>query len=218
MDSLPRIVITAVVTFLAVLVVWLVLARSIRAFLRGLGFSCPCPVWAGWVLELRPGRWFRRGIVREIAVRPGETVLEIGTGVGTFTASLARQAGPRGMLVALDSQRGMVDRVVARMRREGSGNTAPVVADARHLPLAAGTIDRVVLVCVLGELVEPNRCLREIHRVLQPAGILSITEEVLDPDYQRPSRVRSLLSQTGFHSGKQAGKPWLYTLWGRKNA
>jgi SAM-dependent methyltransferase len=71
--------------------------------------------------------------------------------------------------------------------------------------------DVAFLVAVLGEIPEPERCLRALHRVIRPGGLLSITEHLPDPDFSRFSRLHALVGQESFEFTERFGPPWSYT-------
>jgi hypothetical protein len=58
----------------------------------------PCPASHVWALNNQLRRWCTRNIFKRMGLRPGEKVLEIGPGVGTFTERLAQLLGPSGRL------------------------------------------------------------------------------------------------------------------------
>lgn len=138
-------------------------------------------------------------------------VLEVGCGSGLFSVEVARRI-PDGHLELFDLQKEMLDK--ARSKIEAAG-LAKVVGytqgDARELALPAAGFDVAFLVAVLGEVPEPEKCLRALRRVLRPGGLLSITEHLPDPDFSRFSRLRALVEGKGFDFIERFGRPWSYT-------
>jgi ubiquinone/menaquinone biosynthesis C-methylase UbiE len=65
----------------------------------------------------------------------------------------------------------------------GLSNVETHVASAYDLPVPSASVDRAFLITVLMEIPDPNRALAELHRVIKPNGVLSITEQFPDPDY-----------------------------------
>lgn len=61
------------------------------------------------------------------------------------------------------------------------GGRAKLVCDAGDLPLADGSLDGVVLQAVLDDLIDPHRCLDEIHRVLKPGGLVYVETPFMQP-------------------------------------
>jgi ubiquinone/menaquinone biosynthesis C-methylase UbiE len=142
---------------------------------------------------------------------PSSKVLEVGCGGGVFSVEVVRRL-PRGHLELFDLQQEMLDK--ARQKIEAAGLAALVgctQGDARKLELPTTGFDVAFLVAVLGEIPEPRECLRALHRVIRPGGLLSITEHLPDPDFSRFSRLRELVEREGFEFSERFGPPWSYT-------
>ena len=77
--------------------------------------------------------------------------------------------------------------------------------------LGTADFDRVMLVTVLGEVPDPERAMRELYSVLKPGGLLSVTELIIDPDYQPRSRVRALGQEVGFEIERSYGTALAFT-------
>jgi ubiquinone/menaquinone biosynthesis C-methylase UbiE len=138
-------------------------------------------------------------------------VLEVGCGSGLFSVEVARRV-PQGHLELFDLQPEMLDK--ARRKIESAGLEKVVgytQGDARKLALPKAKFDVAFLVAVLGEVPEPEKCLRALRRVLRPGGLLSITEHLPDPDFSRFSRLRALVEHEGFEFTESFGRPWSYT-------
>jgi ubiquinone/menaquinone biosynthesis C-methylase UbiE len=138
-------------------------------------------------------------------------VLEVGCGSGLFSVEVARRV-PQGHLELFDLQPEMLEK--ARRKIESAGLEKVVgytQGDARELALPKAKFDVAFLVAVLGEVPEPERCLRALRRVIRPGGLLSITEHLPDPDFSRFSRLRALVEHEGFEFTERFGRPWSYT-------
>jgi len=153
-----------------------------------------------------------KGLVKRLNLRPDATVLELGPGPGYFSLAVAR-AVPEGKLVLVDVQQEMLDMAKERLEGEGIGHVEYRRADAISLPAESESFDVVFLVAVLGEVPDRGACLREIHRVLRPDGLLAITEfKVGDPDFiPRPELLASVES-AGFRSCARHGLLFHYTI------
>lgn len=198
------------IVLLAIVVFWLFGMKLVIKFMKG--GSRPCPSSLSWIVDLPIRKRYMRLVLERVGVRPGETVLEIGPGPGAFTIDAARMIGPTGKLIAVDIQPTMIAQVEERVRRAGLKNVEAHVADAYSLPLKDHSVDRIFLVTVLPEIPNPVRGLREMHRVLKPGGLLSTTEEFLDPDY--PSRKKTIgwAKAAGFVPVERFGTWMVYTL------
>jgi ubiquinone/menaquinone biosynthesis C-methylase UbiE len=174
----------------------------------------PCPAWLVPLLE-NPYFDTVAGAERLLAragVRPGMRVLDAGCGPGRLTVPAARRVGPSGRVVALDVQPRMLAKLAARVEAERLENVELVQGGLGDGKLPVETFDAALLVTVLGEISDPAAALREIHRSLRPGGVLSVTEVLPDPHYQRLSRVRALAAGAGFREAELA-RGWVsYTL------
>jgi uncharacterized protein len=145
-------------------------------------------------------------------IEPGMTVLEVGPGNGTYTVATARRVGERGKLITIDIEPKMIERVEKRAALEGLENIEARVADVYELPFEEGYFDVVYMIAVIGEIPDPERAMREFHRVLSPEGALVFSELVLDPDYPRAQTLVRLANGAGFRLRKKVGNFFYYTL------
>jgi len=192
------------------LFVWLVVLKLIAKFMDGYG--APCPASLAWVVNNPIRRWYMRPVLDRVGISPGETVLEVGPGPGAFTFDAARRLGPTGQLVAVDIQPEMIAKLEHRVDEAGLTNVATHVASAYDLPLPDDSVDRAFLVTVLPEIPDQIRALQEIYRVLKPGGLLSVTEEFMDPDYPRRQTTIRWAEAAGFEVEARYGSWAIYTL------
>ena len=158
------------------------------------------------------------GLVRCLELKPDDTVLELGPGPGYFSPAVAR-AVPRGKLVLVDVQQEMLDMAKQRLDGQGVANVEYRRADAGSLPAESGSFDVVFLVAVLGEVPDRGACLREIHRVLRPDGLLSVTEFRLgDPDSIPLPELERSVGAAGFRRSSRHGRLLHYTLGFRRSS
>jgi ubiquinone/menaquinone biosynthesis C-methylase UbiE len=191
---------------------WLVVLKLISRLAVRLGHSSPCPASFSWLVHNPIRRRYMRPILDRVGLRPGERILELGPGPGAFTVDAARRVGPEGRLVVVDIQPEMITQVERRVRAAGLANVEMHVASAYDLPLADASVDRAFLITVLPEIPDRARALAELRRVLKPGGVLSITEEFLDPDYLFAGETIRLVEAAGLRLARRAGNLWLYTL------
>jgi len=191
---------------------WLFVLRLLSALASRFGKSAPCPYAVAWLVDNPVRRCYMGSVLDWVSIRPAERVLELGPGPGAFTIEAARRTEPGGSLVAVDIQPRMIAAVERRVREAGLTNVETRVASAYHLPLDAESVDRAFLVTVLPEIPDRQRALTELRRVIRPGGILSITEEFMDPDYPLTRTTIGWAQGAGFVLEERHGNWWVYTL------
>jgi ubiquinone/menaquinone biosynthesis C-methylase UbiE len=153
-----------------------------------------------------------RVIVGLLELVPGMKVLDAGCGPGRLTLPLAEAVGSQGEVTALDIQDGMLARVRAKVQAAGLQNVKFLHAGLGDGKLPRAYFDRAVLVTVLGEIPDPTNALKEIHSALLPGGILSVTEVIFDPHFQRRETVLRMAHAAGFKEKNFSGRSLAYTL------
>lgn len=195
-----------IIALLIVAVVWRISSRR---------SSIPCPSWLAWLVELDnpfAKNYNASSIIGNLGIRPGMSVLDAGCGPGRLTIPLGRAVGPEGDVLAVDIQPRMLDRAREKARIAGLTNIRFQRADIGERKIGESRFDRAVLVTVLGEIPDRESALREIHRALKGGGILSVTEIMADPHYQRRSVICALGEGAGFRESAFFGNRFAFTL------
>jgi ubiquinone/menaquinone biosynthesis C-methylase UbiE len=122
-------------------------------------------------------RAFRAELLDLARVAPGESVLDVGCGTGTLALAAKRRVGSAGTVHGIDPSPEMI----ARARRKARSRGLDVSFDeavAQSLPLEDRTVDAVLAVLTFHQLPHEDlhRTLREIERVLKPAGRLFVAD------------------------------------------
>ena len=115
-------------------------------------------------------------LVEALDIRDGDRVADIGAGTGFFTWRLAKQAGARGRILAVDVQPGMLERAAAAMKERGITNVDYVLATERDPKLPPRSLDLVFIAHSYHEFTEPEAMIEAVRRSLNPAGRLVIVE------------------------------------------
>ena len=186
--------------------------KLISRLANRLGHSMPCPASFSWIVNNPIRRRYMRPILDRVGICPGERVLELGPGPGTFTLDAAQRVGPGGRIVAVDIQPEMIAQLEARVQEAGLTNVETHAASAYDLPLDDDSVDRAFLVTVLPEIPDRARALAELRRVLKPGSVLSITEEFIDPDHLFAFETVRYVEAAGFRLERRFGNLLLNTL------
>ncbi|MCP5504205.1 MAG: methyltransferase domain-containing protein [Chlamydiales bacterium] len=175
----------------------------------------PCPSWLGWLIERdNPFTKTNRAneIIAQLNLKSGMKILDAGCGPGRLTIPAAKKVGPSGEVTALDIQEEMLTKVKKKATDEKLENIRLLKAVLGENQLTPNQFDCALLVTVLGEIPNQQAALKEIYTSLKPGGILSITEVIFDPHFQRMKKVGELCESTGFHLKIFVGKPWAYNF------
>jgi SAM-dependent methyltransferase len=151
-------------------------------------------------------------LVERLGLAPGMRVLDAGCGPGRLTIPVARVVEPTGEVVALDSQRAMLEKLERRLEADNITNVRTLEAGLGEGALPREAFDRVLLAFVLGEVRDRGAAARELYAALKPGGVLSVTEVLGDPDYRRPASVRREIEPSGLELVERFGGFPAYTL------
>ncbi len=188
--------------------VGLLAATAARAWSR----SRPGPMSHAlrWSLHLPRGPHSPARLLRILDPQPGQTLLEVGPGIGIHALPTAAAIAPGGVLHAIDIQPAMVRDLERRAAGAGIRNIVAVPGDATKLGYPNATFDAIVLITVLGEIPDPRAALAEFRRVIRPGGRLVIGEMMIDPDFVSIRELRALAGAAGFALDHVAGPRFAY--------
>jgi 2-polyprenyl-3-methyl-5-hydroxy-6-metoxy-1,4-benzoquinol methylase len=134
------------------------------------------------------------------ALRPGETVLDLGSGGGIDVLLSARRVGPSGKAYGLDATPEMIDLARANAATAGAGNADFLQGSIEDIPLPEGHVDVVISNCVINLSADKPRVLTEAFRVLRPGGRLGVSDVIADDDAD-PAQRAAAEQQTGCTTG-----------------
>ena len=120
-----------------------------------------------WREQLRPAQDLLRETVRP---RPGDSVLDVACGTGLVTLRAALLVGPRGRVVGTDLSDRMVEAAQAAAVAAGASTVSAARMDAENLAFEDCSFDAALCALGLMYMPDPERCVRELHRILRAGG------------------------------------------------
>jgi SAM-dependent methyltransferase len=133
-------------------------------------------------------------------LRPGEVVVDLGSGGGLDVFLAAQRVGPTGKAIGIDMTPEMLARARENARRQGLHNVEFHEATIDRLPLPDASVDCVLSNCVINLAPDKNAVFREIARVLKPGGRVAVSDIALKKPL--PPEIRNdLLAYVGCIAG-----------------
>jgi SAM-dependent methyltransferase len=172
-------------------------SRGVRAVAEAFGYSAEelASIPAGANMGLSCGN-----PTATANLRPGEVVVDLGSGGGLDVFLAAKKVGPTGKAIGIDMTPEMVERARANARKQGLANVEFHLATIDHLPLPDASADCVISNCVINLAPDKDAVFREIFRVLKPGGRVAVSDIALKKEL--PPEVGSdLLAYVGCVAG-----------------
>jgi 2-polyprenyl-3-methyl-5-hydroxy-6-metoxy-1,4-benzoquinol methylase len=146
-----------------------------------------------------------------IELKPGETVLDLGSGGGIDVLLSARRVGPGGKAYGLDMTDDMLALARENQRLAGVENVEFLKGEIENIPLPDNSVDVVISNCVINLSADKSRVLREAFRVLRPGGRFAVSDVVVRGEV--PEQVReSMLLWVGCVAGALEEKEYMAKL------
>ena len=131
--------------------------------------------------NFRDFRLPRKNVLEETGIKPGFTVLDYGCGPGSYITATAELVGKSGKIYALDIHPLAIQKVQNIASKKHLTNVETVCSDYKT-GLPDKSIDVVLLYDTFHSLSDPNGVLEELHRVLKPEGVLSLSDHHMKED------------------------------------
>jgi arsenite methyltransferase len=146
-----------------------------------------------------------------IDLRPGEIVLDLGSGGGIDVLLSARRVGPTGKAYGLDMTDDMLALARENQKQAGVTNVEFLKGEIENIPLPENSIDVIISNCVINLSADKDRVLAEAFRVLKPGGRFAVSDVVVRGSV--PNAVRqSMLLWVGCIAGALQESEYLARL------
>lgn len=164
-----------------------------------------------------------REVMAMLDVHPGMVVADLGVGTGYFLPYLSAAVGREGRVIALDTDRGMIERVRARIEQEALDQVEPQRVAPDDPALATGSVDRILVVDTWHHITSRAVYAQKLRGALRRGGQLLIVDFEMDspvgpPPTMRltPDTVLRELRAAGFETERLAESlPYQYAIMGR---
>ena len=126
-------------------------------------------------------------------LRPGEKVLDLGSGGGIDVLLSARRVGPTGKAYGLDMTDEMLELARENQRKAGAHNVEFLKGQIENIPLPDNSVDVIISNCVINLSADKDRVLQEAFRVLRPGGRFAVSDVVTRGQIPESLRKNALL-------------------------
>jgi precorrin-6B methylase 2 len=177
---------------------------------------------AAW-LERQEREQEERGdlLLRELGLKPGMVVADVGAGTGYYARRMAPLVGASGQVLAVDVQPEMIEMLTAMAKKANITNIKPVLSTVDNVKLPDASVDVAIMVDVYHELEFPFEVMESIVRALKPGGkVVFVEYRAEDPKVpikalhkMTEAQVRKEASQHALNYERTANTlPWQHVI------
>jgi ubiquinone/menaquinone biosynthesis C-methylase UbiE len=135
-------------------------------------------------VEAERDQWQRADdVIRQLGLKPGNTVVDFGSGAGYFALKLSNTVGPKGEVLAVDLRQLSLSFLRARALLRWQRNIHTIVGEPADPHLSGRTVDAVLIANTYHELSEPREILHRLSQSMRPGGRLLVVDR---SDAERP--------------------------------
>jgi ubiquinone/menaquinone biosynthesis C-methylase UbiE len=158
---------------------------------------------------------------RQLDVKPGMTICDMGCGNGFHTLPLAAAVGEKGKIYAVDVQPEMIEMLRANLERKGVKNVEPINGLFHDPRLPANSCDMILLVDVYHEFSHPVQMLAAMRAALKKDGVLALVEfraeddtVPIKPEHKMSKeQIHKEMNANGFKLAREFdGLPWQHLM------
>ncbi len=161
-------------------------------------------------------------VLRQLDLKPGMVVCDLGCGNGYYSLSMAKLVAPQGKVLAVDIQSEMLHLLKLRADDQGIKNIEPVLGTIVDPKLPPNSVDLVLLVDVYHEFSHPQQMLAAIRKSLKAGGLIALLEfreedrnVPIKPEHKMSKQqILKEYSANGYRLAKQFdGLPWQHLMY-----
>jgi SAM-dependent methyltransferase len=145
------------------------------------------------------------------SLRPGEAVVDLGSGAGMDAFLAARQVGATGRVIGVDMTDAMLEKARENARKVGCTNVEFRKGTIEELPIEDESVDAIISNCVINLSPEKDRVYAEAFRVLRPGGRIMVSDIVLERPLP-PRLLESTEAYLGCVGGASLRSEYLHTV------
>ena len=142
----------------------------------------------------------RMNLLKEVVIKPGFHILDYGCGPGSYVKPVLELVGNTGKIYALDIHHLAIQKVHKIISKNQLSNVETILSDCKT-GLPDKSIDVVLIYDAFHEFGNPDGVLVELHRVLKPDGILSLSDH-----HMKEEEIISKLTKNGLYKLSRKGK------------